>query len=453
MKPILSSFTGTVVIQAVTMISGVLTARLLLPVGKGELTAIVLWPTLLTTLGSLGIWDAITFYSAGRDPKELGPLLGSALALSLGLALILMAVGYFVIPLVLSRYPGSTISSARLYLAFIPLTFVTVSAMAALQGRQSFSAYNSVRTLVYIGELLGVVGLYLTHAVSVRAVMLAFLGSRFITATVATVLASRLLPNQVGFDLGLVRRLLAYGSKAHLGAMADSLNLRLDQLLMSAFLASSTLGLYVVAVNLSAAATIAAGTLNIVLFPRVAAAASAPLKRQLLGRFMRLSLVCSLGSAAAIYGALPWVIRLFYGAKFLAAIPSAHVLIAAAVVLSANTILLSGAKAFNLPIAASQAQGVGLAFTAVLLMVFLPSYQGYGAAWASLIAYAATFAYLTWLLGRRVGLSVRDLFVPTGGDWAYLRGVVAAVAARFRRTEVDPREIPELVGSDDRKSW
>jgi hypothetical protein len=55
------TFIATIVIQLVTMFGGILSARLLLPQGKGELTAIMLWPSLLAALGSLGIVDAMTY--------------------------------------------------------------------------------------------------------------------------------------------------------------------------------------------------------------------------------------------------------------------------------------------------------------------------------------------------------------------------------------------------------
>ena len=54
------------------LLSGVMTARLLLPEGKGELTAILLWPNLFTVVGSLGLGHAIVYY-AGQHKEDIIP--------------------------------------------------------------------------------------------------------------------------------------------------------------------------------------------------------------------------------------------------------------------------------------------------------------------------------------------------------------------------------------------
>jgi O-antigen/teichoic acid export membrane protein len=431
MKNFLSSFFGTLLIQAMTMVSGVLTARLLLPAGKGELTAIILWPTLLTSLGCLGIWDAIVYHAAGRDDAYLRRLFASCMLVSAVLALALMILGFFLLPEVLVKHSAESIANARLYLWFIPLTFGTVSAMSLFQGMQRFEAFNYLRVSVYVCELTGILILYFSGKISVRAVVGVFLLARVATFTLSLGLALRHFGRPVAPDRGILRTLLGYGVRTHIGTIADSLNLRLDQLLMSVFLASTALGLYVVAVSVSAVGTLVAATLNIVLFPRLAAAATDALRRRLLGRFMRLAMGLSLLSALGLYFLAPWLIRRFFGVDFLGAVPSARVLIAASIVLNGNIILVGGAKAFNFPGAASQAQILGLAFTGLFLFLLLPAYQGYGAAWASMAAYAATFLYLLWEFRRRARLSLRELFVPTADDWTYGREILRALKSRM----------------------
>ena len=51
MKDIVTSFVGSALMQVFTIISGVLLARLLLPTGRGELAAVILWSTMIAAVG------------------------------------------------------------------------------------------------------------------------------------------------------------------------------------------------------------------------------------------------------------------------------------------------------------------------------------------------------------------------------------------------------------------
>src|SRR4051812_16126319 len=98
MKRLSISFITTLIIQLVTIFGGILSARLLLPQGKGELTAILLWPSLLAILGNLGLFDALSFFSASKS-KSLSKIVSSGVILVGLLSILLVGIGYFSLPL------------------------------------------------------------------------------------------------------------------------------------------------------------------------------------------------------------------------------------------------------------------------------------------------------------------------------------------------------------------
>ena len=51
MKDVSGSFAATALIQALNIVSGVMLARYLLPEGRGELAAVILWPSVIAGLG------------------------------------------------------------------------------------------------------------------------------------------------------------------------------------------------------------------------------------------------------------------------------------------------------------------------------------------------------------------------------------------------------------------
>jgi len=63
------------------VLTGILLARTLGPRGRGELAAAILWPTLIMTLGTLGMTEAITYHTARRS-ASLRALFGTSASMA-----------------------------------------------------------------------------------------------------------------------------------------------------------------------------------------------------------------------------------------------------------------------------------------------------------------------------------------------------------------------------------
>ena len=86
---------GAVGLNAVT---GIVTARALHPVGRGELAAMVIWPMLFSGLTTFGLPTALV-YHIRREPHDRGPLIGWALLLCIVAALAGTAIGWHLVPI------------------------------------------------------------------------------------------------------------------------------------------------------------------------------------------------------------------------------------------------------------------------------------------------------------------------------------------------------------------
>lgn len=420
-KSLTATFTATIVIQVVTMVGGIISARLLLPQGKGELTAVMLWPSMLASIGSLSIAEAVTYYVANESETDAKKVFASGMALALGLASGLLGIGYLILPMVLSGYGANVVSTGRIYLAYIPLNLIVLTLVAIILGKLHFTEYNALRAFVHMSFVAGMVVLYALNQVSVRTFALASLASVLITLflTLWVVLRNGWLGWRI--DVQTIKKLVGYGLKVHLGSVTSLFNLRLDQMLMSVFLMPSTLGLYVVAVTLSAGASLGASTIGLVAFPHVANLSPHQAKCQAYGRFIRLTVFLSLISAIGLFWLTPWVLLFFFGADYLPATWAARILILASIPLGCNMLFAAGFKAFNRPFVSSKAELIGLGVMGLSLWALLPRYEAIGAAWASLLAYSASCVFMVYSLQRELGLTPEDLFRPTTEDVEYVR--------------------------------
>src|SRR2546427_12260714 len=97
LRPLLGTAGTNFILAALGLLTGVLVARLLGPRGRGELTAIQTWPSVIATASMLGLPDALVYFSA-REPAQVGRRLGSAMLLGLLASTIAGRVAHFGLP-------------------------------------------------------------------------------------------------------------------------------------------------------------------------------------------------------------------------------------------------------------------------------------------------------------------------------------------------------------------
>ena len=422
-KHLSSSAAATLTVLALTAIGGIVSARYLLPIGKGELTAVLLWPTLLVTLGSLGLIEAVTYYSA-TAPERSRAILSSALALAFAASAVLVVVGYVLLPVLLPHYGAATVQTARWFLLYVPVSLASVLMMAALQGNMRIGTYNILRTMV---QVLTVAGLLLAVAAgraTVRGFALATLGANLIAFAAASLVVVKARWIGSPFSAGTARPLLRFGLQSQLGSLASVLNLRLDQMLMSALMSASSLGIYVVGVTIAGVAALAPTAIIIVAAPTISSQADMAAKLRAWGRLIRLSAVLQLAVASLLWIAAPYIVRFGFGASFDGSTRVARILIIASLPLGTNMLLAIGFRAFNRPLTPSAAEIVSLGATAMGLLLLLRRLGPEGAAWASLAAYSVTCTFLFSRVKTQLGIAPRQLLAPRRRDWLDARAML-----------------------------
>ena len=405
----LSTLTANLIILLFGTVSGILAARLLGPAGRGQLAVITLWPMALTTLGALGMNQAITFFAA-RESSRRNALLTALLSLATLQSFLLLLIGYLLLPHVLGRYPPLIVHLAQLFLLYIPLVFFSGYLLNLLQGGMRWGAFNFSRVFIAAWYALLLAGLFLLHRASLGAIITGQLVGYAAALLLNAFLVRRSFHLRLAWDPTIFKPLLRYGAKTHLAAMTAHLNLRLDQLVMSILLPPESLGLYVVAVTLASPLTLFPNAIGIVTLP-AAARESPPVARAVIGQSLRTVAVLLTAAAAVLFLLVPYLLRLFFGDAFAPATPACRVLVLAMVPLGLAYVLYDSLRALNRPLAPAYAELAGNGVTIVLLSLLLPRYGFLGAAWASLGAYTTSFLFALWYIRSRAGFSPGPIVV------------------------------------------
>ena len=409
--PIIGSLAATLCVQAIQAITVILVARILGPTGRGELTAVILWPMLLTTLGSLGMYQAVTYFAART--RDLSALVGTTLVFLVVDAAVLVAAGLLLLPLVLGDYGSDVVSTGQNFLAlYIPFVLVAMTMLSFLNGQHRFRWLQSLRLLL-VGLTLVVIGVIAAFGdLTLGRAAAGYLVGTGSVAVIGLIVVLRSVRRRLLVRWATLRDLLAYGLKTLLSVSLWNINERADQLVLSAFFSAATLGLYVVGVTMTAVTTTIGFGFALVALPLVAGAGSIAERREIAHTVVAATLLAGVVITVPLLILEPWLIRTLFGEEFEGAIDVGRILLIAAVFFGLNRVLEAVLQGVGRPLDSSIGEAIALVCTVVGLAVLLPTIGFLGAGITSLIAYLAATAFLVRRASRALEVPALALMVP-----------------------------------------
>lgn len=383
--------------------TGVITARTLAPIGRGEQAAITLWPQFLAFALTLGLPSAL-LYNLKRYPEKRSETFAAALLLGTGLGFVATLVGILFIPRWLSQYSPDVIRSAQLFMLMAPLSLLGVVFTAAFEANDDFTTANQVRYLAPFSTLIILLGLVSAGMLTPVTAGIAYLLPGL---PIALWMIQRLWKQYQPVWQNLMptyRRLMSYGIRAYGIDLLGTLSGQIDQVLVVGLLEPASMGMYAVALSLSRMIAIFQSSVVTVLFPK---AAARPVQEAvaLTGQAARISMAFTLLVAIGVMFLGPVLLRILYGSEFLGSIPVFRLLLLEVVVGGTAWVLTQAFMALGQPGIATLLQAIGLGTSVPLMVVLIPHYGLVGAG-ISLLS-ASSLRLLLALLSFPIVLKVR----------------------------------------------
>lgn len=389
-------------IIGVNVATGIITARYLGPTGRGEMSALTVWPNLLAGLVTLGIPSAL-IYNFRRHPAERPQLFGTALVVSLTFGLGTALAGAAALPYWMGQYSDSIVQAAQLFMLQAPVLLLTPVCTSVLKARDEFAIANGLRFVTPMLTLMALLALIFTDSMTPIRAALCYVLAGVVVGGPLVHLWRRIGPRfDVLWHSGA--RLLRYGVRSWGINVLGTLSSKIDRALVVGLLAPEAMGIYVVALSASEALRVVQKAVQAVLFPK---AASKPLTQvmAMTGRAVRFNVALTALGALALLGLGPFLLRIVYGPGFVEGSAVLRIL-AVEVLLSSTTMVLAQAfMATDRPGVVTTTQGIGVALSIPLLVLLVPLYGLVGAALALLASSTARFvavlACFPLLLGER----------------------------------------------------
>jgi O-antigen/teichoic acid export membrane protein len=432
---------------AASVVSIVL-ARQIGPSANGAYALILTLVNIAALIASLGLAAGITYgVSHGRWPLRDAVRAALRCALILGLGGTALSLGFFLVT------QHSAMRHVAPHLALIALPMIPAAlawqfATAILLGRDRYEGYTAL-LLVNAGATL-VVTTGLTLAFGLTGAVIGVLVANWLTAIAGTWILRRSIQAEgeesaaTSREAPHLRNAVRFGLQAWVSNIVQQANYRLDLLVLGGYAAASHVGVYSVAVTITAISWVLPHGLQTVLFPRTASLDSAVQAGELeaaesdaaAARATRHS-VLLVAPSGAIVAVLLGLVPLLYGPKFIETVWLGFVLLPGVLALGVGKVLGSVVTGRGGPRYMMYASSIGAAVTIALYFILIPADREWGAAIASTVSYAFTTALVVVFFRRIAAIPLRTALVPTRVD---LRNYYEALSAlrmhvRARRAE------------------
>ncbi len=431
MRDLVVSYLTTALLQVAGLASSVLSARLLLPDGRGELFAVLLWPQVIAGLAGLSLGNAANWRAARRTAGSAEAFV-KLMAAGLPGAALGIAIGWLLIPIFMAQYDPALVRLAQLLLlVMVPaeLLFGTMIGQLLSFGRVfAWNLLRLVQPLVYLGLMLTFWGL---GTVSVPHVAVSHVTGGVVAGLIALVLiAPHLRRGQGRLDRGEFKQLLLYGLTVHVGVLLTMGIGQLDRMVLSALLPAAEVGYYAVALALVGGLGQLAQVPVALVMPKTAVQASTASQAVVLARYVKFTLVVASVAALGLALLAEPLVTLLFGADYLPGAAALRLLAPGAALLAVQNVLASGLQGAGRPGDANLARIAGLVVLAAGLALLVAPLGIRGAALAVLLGAAAQVTVGLWRATLRLEIGLARLLLPDGDDLAYLRGQLARLRRR-----------------------
>jgi O-antigen/teichoic acid export membrane protein len=421
---------------AAAAVLSIVLARTIGPTGTGRFALLVTLSGLTAMVVSLGLSAGITYEVSRRRWSVRGVFRTSYLA---GLVLGVAGFGAGLLVFLLlhgSVFHGISTTLAVVALASLPPVIAYQFADSVLLARERYEGYAALE-LSHSATLL-VVGAGLAAAYGLNGAVVGLPAAALVGAAVGVFLLVPEMRRDTLVDRdGLLRRALRFGLQSWGANLLQQINYRFDVLILAAYASSRDVGVYSVALTLTAVAWVLPQALQTVLFPRVASLDEAKIAGEItaeesdaaLSKAVRHGVLLTLPTAVVISLLLLVAVPLLYGGKFHDTIWLGFILLPGTLLLGIAKILGSGVTGRGHPRYALYGSGATAAASLALYFGLIPVFHAWGAATASSMTYAFGAVLGVYFFRRVTAMGLHETFVPRADDVADYGGLLRLARA------------------------
>jgi O-antigen/teichoic acid export membrane protein len=429
LKDLISVFNSRAAVILFGLGTSIVQARFLGPEGNGTIAALLVYPSLFMSIGSLGIRQSTTYY-VGQNKNTVEEIYGAALSIWLLTSVISFTVCFFLIHFMTKdNFP---MTQVLLVLIAIPFSLYNTYSSGIFLGKQNIREFNRINwlpalinclfTFLLIGPIpLGVTGSLIGSFLSV-----------FILSFVVFNKMRRQMTFRINFKWTLINGMLRLGLVYAASLLIINLNYKVDVILLERLSTKSELGIYSKGVSIIQYLWEVPMLLSTLIFSRSAAAKDPKLFSQQVCRLLRFAAVLILVASIVLFFLSPYVIRIMYGLRFEGSIMVLKLLMPGILLLTIFKVLNMDMAGKGKPWLSMQAMIPAVILNIVLNILWIPKYGANGSALASTVSYSLAALIFLFIYPTKAGIPVREILKFTTEDQL----IIKSLLSRFRLKSV-----------------
>ena len=404
----LQTMLAQVGILAVNLATGILTARLLGPTGRGEFAAAMLWFMLPSTLAIAGLQSGVV-YQTRQDQAKAGSIAIAGLLAAIAIYVPIAATCLIVMPALMHGYNTEVIALARLATASSILNVAMLLARQSLLGTRSMHFFNISSAASPITYLVFLVGVLPFHNLTATSAVLAQVAATAVVIVPTVWWAARDWVMREVWPMTVLKPLLRYGWRAAGIDLAGVFYSNVDRLVLVGLIAPAQFGLYAVATSFARLIYIVQAAVSSVTLADLAHRPVDEVQAYIHRAFRLLFWLLLAGCVAGwLLGGV--LLQLIYGEGFAMAVPTYRIMLAESALSCISQVLIEGYLATGRPSYPAIVQGLYSVMLLAAMLLLAPTWGGVGAAVAMLGAVICKLFFLVAGL-RQIGLSTPGLLL------------------------------------------
>jgi O-antigen/teichoic acid export membrane protein len=246
--------------------------------------------------------------------------------------------------------------------------------------------------------------------------------------------------HRAGAGTHQLRRATSFGLQTWSANLLQLLNYRLDIFILSAVALRSSVGVYSIAVSVTALGWVLPNAFQTVLFPRVASLDAAAGEGRIeaassdaaAARAVRHSVLIIVPTMMAL-AVLVVVVPLIYGSSFERSVRLGFVLIPGVAVAGVAKVASAVSSGRGFPRYALYTGTISVPATVALYLTLIPNFHATGAAIASTVSYVLTTVVTVLYFRRATSIPYRAALLPRRSDFVDYVDALRAARVRLRR--------------------
>jgi len=394
--------------------TSIIVARVLGPDKNGVIAALLVYPSLFMSFGSLGIRQSTTYFLGKGIFSE------NQIKTAITQIWLLTAVFSIAVCFVLMRYfskSGENLWLVILALLPIPFTLFNSYNSGIYLGKNQISIFNKINWIPTFVIFVITTILVLWLSFDISGYLIALIGGPLFISFILLFKNKFIQAFSFNYNWNIIKQMLSLGLVFAVALLIINLNYRIDVILLDNLSTSFETGIYSKGVSVTEYLWQIPMLLSTVVFARSAVSKDDKAFSIKIVQLLRLSFL-AIGLASLVLFLLSkFIIVLMYGEAFSGSIMVLNTLLPGVLLLTVFKVINMDLSGKGKPWVSLKAMIPALLVNVVLNIVFIPKHGAVGAALASTISYSLAALLFIFFYSKEIKIPVVDIIRYKASDF------------------------------------